>query len=46
MVVWGFGHCRYPRISAEEVETQMDEMAAALEPQLPSTGGTFCFKLP
>lgn len=42
--VRGYGTCRYPRITAEEVEAEMEEMAAVLEPQLPPPAGLFCCK--
>lgn len=34
--------CRYPRITADEVEAEMEEMAAAIGPLLPPPGGLFC----
>ena len=32
-------YCRYPRVTAEEVEAEMEEMAAELEPLLPPPAG-------
>jgi len=39
-----FGNCRYPRIIAEEVEAEMEEMVVALEPLLPPPIGLSCCK--
>lgn len=38
-------NCRYPRITADEVEAELDKMAAELEPILPPPAGEMMLQI-